>query len=137
MKRQRCEEWWTLLCDEIVSNGGFVHTNLEFSNNNNNGNRDLIVNKKVNKDEILLKIPTANFMTKQQAFLMCPSLKYILELQTDDGSPPTKKGSSSKYKNSTADLGKLLLLLLLLLLYLLLRTIMSIIQLLCIQYITS
>jgi hypothetical protein len=135
MKRQRCEEWWTLLCDEIVSNGGFVHTNLEFSNNNNNGNRDLIVNKKVNKDEILLKIPTANFMTKQQAFLMCPSLKYILELQTDDGSPPTKKGSSSKYKNSTADLGKLLFFFLFF--YFFIIKIMSIIQLLCIQYITS
>ena len=110
MKRQRCEEWWTLLCDEIRSNGGFVHSNLEFFNDG--GNRDLIVNKKVNKEEILLKIPTANFMTKQRAFLMYPWLKYIIELHVDDGGSPlnckngVRKGGGSIYKNSTADLGK-------------------------------
>jgi hypothetical protein len=133
MKRQRCEEWWTLLCDEIISNGGFVHSNLEFSND---GNRDLIVNKKVNKEEILLKIPFSNFMTKQRAFLMCPWLKYIIELHVDDDGPVlnckngVRKGGGSKYKNSTADLCKFLLLHLL-------RTIMSIIQLLDTIYTTS
>jgi len=96
MKRQRYGyPWWTLLRDEIILNEGFVHPNLDFSYSS----RDLIVNEKVCKDKILIKIPSTSFITKKEALSMCPSLKYILE-STIDISPI--------YTTSVADLGKVL-----------------------------
>jgi len=100
MKRQQSGyyPWWTLLRDEIIANEGLIHPNLDFSYSS----RDLIVNKKICKDKILIKIPCSNFITKKKALSMCPSLKYILEPTVDiSPSPPS-------YTTSVTDLGKVL-----------------------------
>jgi len=92
-KRQRCDypEWWSLLRDDVASNGGFVHHDLEFSA----ANRTLSVKKKVLKGEVVLRIPTENCMTKDRALSMChPWLEDII----------TAESTSVKLRNSTADL---------------------------------
>jgi hypothetical protein len=93
MKRQRCDypAWWSLLRDDVVSNGGFVHPHLEFSETN----RSLTAKQKILKGEVVLRIPTKNFMTKDRAFSMChPWLEDII----------TAGGTNVTWKNSTADL---------------------------------
>ena len=92
-KRQRCDDppWWPLLVDDVVSNGGFVHPDLKFLQ----ANRTLAVTQKVLKGEVVLRIPTKKFMTKDRALSMChPWLQDII----------TAEGSSFPWTNSTADI---------------------------------
>ena len=95
-KRQRSDSpaWWSLLRDDVVSNnGGFVHPDLEFSETN----RSLTVQQNVLKGEVVLRIPTKNFMTKDRALSMCHP--WLEDLFTTVG------GSNVvTWNNSTADL---------------------------------
>jgi len=77
--------------NDIVSKGGYVHPNLEFSE----ANRKLSVNQKISKGEIVLRIPFEVCMTKSKAFSMCqPWLEKIIKLDE----------TNLSLKNSTADL---------------------------------
>lgn len=92
-KRQRSDDpsWWPLLRDDVVSNGGFVHSDLKFLEED----RALTVTQKVVKDEVVLKIPERIFMTKNRALSMCkPWLEDIITTDAPNGS----------WKNSTADI---------------------------------
>ncbi len=92
-KRQRCDDpaWWSLLCDDVISNGGFVHPDLEFMETT----RTLTASEKVGKDNLLLRIPSKNFMTRDRAISICqPWLKEIL----------ATRDTSVKWTNSTADI---------------------------------
>ena len=92
-KRQRCDDpaWWSLLRDDVVSNGGFVHSDLRFLEET----RTLTVSQNVAKGEVVLQIPSKNFMTKNRAVSMCqPWLEDILA--ADD--------TSVRWTNSTPDL---------------------------------
>ena len=92
-KRARCDNpvWWTILRDDVVSKGGYVHPNLEFSE----ANRKLHLNQKISKGEIVLRIPSKVFMTRARALAVChPWLKNII----------LRDEKNSTWKNSTADL---------------------------------
>ena len=92
-KRQRCDDpaWWSLLRDDVVSKGGFVHPHLQFLE----ADRTLSVEQKVSKGEVVLRIPAKNFMTKDRALSMChPWLEAILKAE----------GTSVPWANSTTDI---------------------------------
>lgn len=92
-KRQRCDDpaWWSLLRDDVVSNGGFVHPHLQFLE----ADRTLSVEQKVSKGEVVLRIPAKSFMTKDRALSMChPWLEAILKAE----------GTSVPWANSTTDI---------------------------------
>ena len=92
-KRSRPDDpsWWPLLRNDVVSNGGFVHPDLKFLE----GDRTLIVEKKVLKGQVVLRIPEKNFMTKARALSLCqPWLQDII----------TGDGPSIQWANSTADI---------------------------------
>ena len=92
-KRQRSDNpsWWALLRDYIVSNGGFVHSDLKFLEED----RALTVAQKVLKGEVVLQIPERIFMTRDRALSMCkPWLENII----------TNDAPSGLWTNSTADI---------------------------------
>eukprot|EP00536_Pseudo-nitzschia_multiseries_P001247 jgi/Psemu1/2850/gm1.2850_g len=92
-KRKRCE-WWPLLRDEIVENGGLVHPALSFSDDD----RALLVRQKVSNGEIVLRIPAKSFVTKDRALSMCqPWLPEIIQ-------EPKQEGSKNIWNHSPADL---------------------------------
>ena len=76
-KRQRTDtpSWWKTLVTEIISHGGFVHPNLEFSLTD----RRLITNTMIENDQVVLHIPRVNLVCLENEKDRTPWLK---EMQT-------------------------------------------------------
>jgi hypothetical protein len=70
MKRNRTDlTWWEPFKKWIQSNGGFVHSNIELSED-----RELFCEKKVDPDTVILKIPAACLATIECATKSAPWL---------------------------------------------------------------
>lgn len=79
-----CASWWDSLVDEIVGNGGYVHSGLTFCADSR---QLMLVAKQVEEDgrklqhlqegTVLLRIPSNCWISKQRAMDMVPPLRFL------------------------------------------------------------
>jgi hypothetical protein len=74
-KRQRNDSpsWWTNVTEEVWSNGGFLHSSLEFSESN----RELTATDKIEEGTLVMIIPDGSLVSKERAMILCPWLKEV------------------------------------------------------------
>jgi hypothetical protein len=63
----------TNVTEEVWSNGGFLHSSLEFSESS----RKLTPTDKIEEGTLVMRIPNGSLVSKESAMILCPWLKEV------------------------------------------------------------